>query len=113
MRPAQSNSPPRRLVLNDIVKPRLLGSDQMFWWLIDQNHPVHVTLVAEVAGPTTVDGWRAALDEIQRCHPNLFPARLAGTTMPNCGFTTSRARRSLCASSKATQQPGTRNSQGR
>jgi NRPS condensation-like uncharacterized protein len=71
MRPAQSNSPLRRLVLNDIVKPRLLGSDQMFWWLIDQNHPVHVTLVAEVAGPTTVDGWRAALDEIQRCHPNL------------------------------------------
>jgi hypothetical protein len=43
----------------------------MFWWLIDQNHPVHVALVAEITGPTTVDRWRVALDEIQRCHPNL------------------------------------------
>jgi len=43
----------------------------MFWWLIDQNHPVHVALVAEVAGPTTVDGWRMALGEMQRRHPNL------------------------------------------
>jgi hypothetical protein len=57
--------------MSSIVKPRLLGSDQMFWWLIDQNHPVHVALVAEVTGPTTLDGWRMALDEIQRCHPNL------------------------------------------
>jgi hypothetical protein len=53
------------------VKPRLLGSDQMFWWLIDQNHPVHAALVAEVAGPTTVNQWRLALDEVQRSHPNL------------------------------------------
>jgi NRPS condensation-like uncharacterized protein len=43
----------------------------MSWWLIDQNHPVHVGLVAEVAGPTTVDRWRLALDEVQRSHPNL------------------------------------------
>jgi NRPS condensation-like uncharacterized protein len=43
----------------------------MFWWLIDRNHPVHVALVAEVAGRTTVDGWRTALDEVQRRHPNL------------------------------------------
>jgi hypothetical protein len=57
--------------VNNIAKPRLLGSDQTWWWLIDQNHPVHVALVAEVAGPTTNDGWRAALDEVQRCHPNL------------------------------------------
>jgi hypothetical protein len=57
--------------MSSIVKPRLLGSDQMFWWLIDQNYPVHVALVAEVTGPTTLDGWRMALDEIQRRHPNL------------------------------------------
>jgi hypothetical protein len=71
MSASQPNSPPRRLVTNEIVRPRRLGSDQMFWWLIDQNHPVHVALVAEVAGPTTVDGWRMALGEMQRRHPNL------------------------------------------
>jgi NRPS condensation-like uncharacterized protein len=57
--------------MDGIVKPRLLGSDQTFWWLIDQNHPVHAALVAEVAGPTTVDQWRLALDQVQRSHPNL------------------------------------------
>jgi hypothetical protein len=57
--------------MSDIVKPRPLGSDQTFWWLIDQNHPVHVALVAQVAGPTTVEGWRVALHEVQRRHPNL------------------------------------------
>jgi hypothetical protein len=57
--------------MNDSVEPRLLGSDQMFWWLIDQNHPVHIALVAEVTGPTTVEAWRMALDEVQRRHPNL------------------------------------------
>src|SRR3979411_297153 len=71
MRQSQPHSPPRSLVMNAIAEPRLLGSDQMFWRLMDQNHPVHVALVAEVTGPTTLDGWRMALDEIQRRHPNL------------------------------------------
>src|SRR5260370_19861993 len=71
MSASQPNFPPRRPASNEIVKPRLLGSDQMFWWLIDQNHPVHAALVAEVAGPTTVDQWRLALDQVQRSHPNL------------------------------------------
>ncbi len=57
--------------MNDIIKPRPLGSDQTFWWLIDQNHPVHVVLVAQITGPTTVHAWRAALNEVQRRHPNL------------------------------------------
>jgi Condensation domain len=57
--------------MNDIDKPRPVGSDQAFWWLIDQNHPVHVAVVAQVAGSTTVHAWRAAFDEIQRRHPNL------------------------------------------
>src|SRR5258707_1177216 len=71
MRHEQPNSLPQHPVADEIFKPRPLGSDQTWWWLIDQNHPVHVALVAEVAGPTTIDGWRAALDEVQRCHPNL------------------------------------------
>jgi NRPS condensation-like uncharacterized protein len=57
--------------MNDIVKPRPLGSDQVFWRLIDQNHPVHIVLVAQVMGPTIVDAWRTALNEVQRRHPNL------------------------------------------
>jgi NRPS condensation-like uncharacterized protein len=72
-------------VTNDIVRPRLLGSDQTFWWLIDQNHPVHVALVAEVAGATTVDGWRTALDEVQRCHPNLS-GKITGDEDANLWF---------------------------
>jgi NRPS condensation-like uncharacterized protein len=57
--------------MSQIIKPRPLGADQTFWWLIDQNHPVHLALVAEVAGPTTIEGWRTALREIRRRHPNL------------------------------------------
>src|ERR1700704_3918088 len=103
MRQSLPNSPPRSLVMNDIVKPRLLGSDQMFWRLIDQNHPVHVALVAEVTGPTPLDGWEGAptTKKNKRAPPQIFPARLPGMRMPVCGFTTSRARRFLCASSKA------------
>jgi hypothetical protein len=57
--------------MSEIIGPRPLGADQAFWWLIDQNHPVHLALVAEVAGPTTIEGSRAALREIQQRHPNL------------------------------------------
>jgi hypothetical protein len=49
---------------------RPLGSDQMFWWLINQNHPTHFAIVAEIHGPTTVECWRKALASLQRRHPN-------------------------------------------
>jgi Condensation domain len=68
---SQPNSSPQRPVANEVTAPRRVGSDQAFWWLIDQNHPVHVALVAEVTGPTAVDAWSLALGEIQRRHPNL------------------------------------------
>jgi NRPS condensation-like uncharacterized protein len=70
MRHSQSDTAPRRPPASPI-STRPIGSDQMFWWLIDQNHPVHVALVAEVAGQTAVDQWRKALDDVQRSHPNL------------------------------------------
>jgi hypothetical protein len=57
--------------MNEFNKPRPVGSDQAFWWLLDQHHPVHVTVVAQVAGSTTVEAWRTALNAIQRRHPNL------------------------------------------
>jgi hypothetical protein len=49
---------------------RLLGSFEEFFWLIDQNRPLHFALAAQVQGPTTVRGWRRAL-RVQRRHPLL------------------------------------------
>lgn len=67
----QPTTSSRLPVMDGTVRPRLLGSDQRLWWLIDQSHPVHAALVAEIAGPTTVGQWRLALDQVQRSHPNL------------------------------------------
>jgi hypothetical protein len=50
---------------------RPLGSFEEFFWLIDQNRPVHFALAAQVQGPTTVRRWRDALDLVQRRHPLL------------------------------------------
>jgi hypothetical protein len=48
---------------------RPLGTFEEFFWLIDQNRPVHFALAARVQGPTTVGRWRGALDLVQRRHP--------------------------------------------
>jgi hypothetical protein len=48
---------------------RSLGTFEEFFWLIDQNRPVHFALAAQVRGPTTIRRWRAALDLAQRRHP--------------------------------------------
>jgi hypothetical protein len=50
---------------------RPLGSFEEFFWLIDQNRPVHFALAAHVEGPATVRRWRDALDLVQRRHPLL------------------------------------------
>jgi hypothetical protein len=50
---------------------RPLGSFEEFFWLIDQNRPLHFALAAQVQGPTTVGRWRDALDLVQRRHPLL------------------------------------------
>jgi hypothetical protein len=50
---------------------RPLGALEEFLWLIDQNRPVHFALAAQVQGPTTVDGWRDALNLVQLRHPLL------------------------------------------
>ncbi|MGJ4941179.1 condensation domain-containing protein [Bradyrhizobium sp. HKCCYLS1011] len=57
--------------MSNVIEPHPLGSDQAFWWLLDQNHPAHVAMVAEVVGPTTIEDWRGALQAVQRRHPNL------------------------------------------
>ena len=50
---------------------RALGAREHMFWLMDQKHPVHLTVTAEVKGITKVQSWRDALDAVQRRHPVL------------------------------------------
>jgi hypothetical protein len=50
---------------------RALGAMERLFWLMDQNHPAHLTVTAEVKGTTRVQNWRDALDAVQRRHPVL------------------------------------------
>jgi rhodanese-related sulfurtransferase len=50
---------------------RSLGSFEEFFWLIDQNRPIHFVLAARVQGATTAAQWRYALDLVQQRHPLL------------------------------------------
>jgi NRPS condensation-like uncharacterized protein len=52
-------------------KVRALGARERLFWLMDQKHPTHLTVTAEVKGITTVQRWRDALDAVQRRHPVL------------------------------------------
>ena len=57
-----------------VTAPRVLrplGSFEEFFWLIDQNRPVHFALAAKVRGATTFGQWRNAFDLVQRRHPLL------------------------------------------
>ena len=50
---------------------RALGARERLFWLMDQKHPAHLTVTAEVKGFTKVQSWRDALDALQRRHPVL------------------------------------------
>ena len=50
---------------------RALGARERLFWLMDQKHPTHLTVTAEVKGITKVQSWRDALDAVQRRHPVL------------------------------------------
>ena len=50
---------------------RPLGTFEHFFWLLDQNRPVHFALAAQVEGATEIEQWRNALDLVQRRHPLL------------------------------------------
>jgi hypothetical protein len=50
---------------------RSLGAMERLFWLMDQKHPVHLTVTAVVKGITKVQDWRDALDAVQRRHPVL------------------------------------------
>jgi hypothetical protein len=50
---------------------RPLGSFEHLFWLIDQSHPVHFAVTAEVEGDISPRDWRQALDRVQDRHPLL------------------------------------------
>jgi NRPS condensation-like uncharacterized protein len=50
---------------------RALGAREHMFWLMDQKHPVHLTVTAEVKGVTKAQSWRNALDAVQKRHPIL------------------------------------------
>ena len=50
---------------------RALGAREHMFWLMDQKHPVHLTVTVEVKGITKVQSWRDALDAVQKRHPIL------------------------------------------
>jgi NRPS condensation-like uncharacterized protein len=50
---------------------RALGAREHMFWLMDQKHPVHLTVTAEVKGITKAQNWRNALDALQKRHPIL------------------------------------------
>jgi NRPS condensation-like uncharacterized protein len=50
---------------------RSLGAMERLFWLMDQKHPAHLMVTAEVQGFTKVQSWRDALDAVQRRHPVL------------------------------------------
>src|ERR1700722_7310251 len=50
---------------------RALGAREQMFWLMNQKHPVHLTVTAEVKGITKEQNWRDALDAVQKRHPIL------------------------------------------
>jgi hypothetical protein len=61
---------PMTQALSPVIIRRLSWTERLFW-LLDQNRPRHFVMAAHVAGHTTADQWRKALDAVQRRHPLL------------------------------------------
>jgi hypothetical protein len=55
--------------LSEVLRP--LGSLEHLFWLMDQSHPVHFAMTAEVEGDASPRAWRQALDRVQERHPLL------------------------------------------
>jgi hypothetical protein len=57
------------LLPNDLLRP--LGAFEELFCLFDQRFPTNGALAAQIAGHTTVQQWREALDAVQQRHPLL------------------------------------------
>ena len=54
---------------SELLRP--LGSFEHLFWLMDQRHPAHFAVTAEVEGDVSPRDWRQALDRVQARHPLL------------------------------------------
>lgn len=52
------------------VAVRPLGVFEQLLWVLEQHSPTHFVVGAQIAGPTTVQQWRTAVDALQTRHPN-------------------------------------------
>jgi hypothetical protein len=50
---------------------RPLGGFERFFWLFNQQRPVHFTMVAEITGTLPIADWENALAAVQQLHPLL------------------------------------------
>jgi len=48
---------------------RPLGGPERFFWLLDQQRPVHFTMAAELTGIQPITKWQQALAAVQQQHP--------------------------------------------
>jgi len=62
--------------VSDTIRP--LGSLEHILWLLDQNRSCHFAMTAQIAGSTTPEHWREALDRLQARHP-LLSVRIEGS----------------------------------
>ncbi|AMB85589.1 hypothetical protein AWM79_09885 [Pseudomonas agarici] len=53
------------------AKLRSLGTFEEYFWLVERKTPRTIVVVAALEGPTTIDGWRTALNALQAHHPIL------------------------------------------
>jgi hypothetical protein len=56
---------PLELLPSDLLRP--LGAFEELDCLFDQHFPINGALAAQIAGHTTVQQWRDALDAVQHC----------------------------------------------
>jgi hypothetical protein len=69
-------------VIESKTEIRALGAREHMFWLMDQKHPVHLTVTAEVKGTTKAQSWRDALDAVQNVIPS-SPPQLSETRRDN------------------------------
>ena len=60
-----------RSELGVATRLRPLGTLEEYVWLVERKTPRTIVVAAELEGPTTIDGWRMALNAVQAHHPIL------------------------------------------
>ena len=62
----------------DITRP--LGAVEKMFWPMDQNHPMHFVLIAEVVGRNEIGQWQEALDNLCQQLPLVWSRILSDDT---------------------------------